>query len=248
MTDLTQPTHTVAISIEDEAALVDRVKAGDQVACAKLVALFGPQMKTVARRFMRCDDDCNDAVQDAFISAFNGLARFEADSRLSTWLHRITVNSCLMKLRIDSSRKETSIEELLPTFDRRGQKTRWSNAVGDTSDEAETEETHALLHQAIDRLPAADRAVLLLRDIEEMDTAATASQLGTTEHNVKRRLRRARQSLCARLEPIVNSTPAEALHICNSRRLKATKIIGAACALGFARNRKRKRGPRTIVR
>jgi len=203
MTDLTQPTHTVALSIEDEAALVVRVKAGDQLACAKLVALFGPQMMTLARRFMRCDDDCNDALQDAFINAFNGLARFEADSRLSTWLHRVTVNSCLIKLRIDSSRKETSIGDLLPTFDRRSQQTRRSTAVDDPSDKAETEETHALLHRAIDRLPAADRAVLLLRDIEEMDTAATAARLETTEHNVKRRLRRARQSLCARLEPIM---------------------------------------------
>ena len=120
MTDFTQPTHTVDLSIEEEAILVIRVKAGDQVACARLVRLFGPQMMTVARRFMRCDDDCNDALQDAFISAFKALANFEADSRLSTWLHRITVNSCLMKLRIDSSRKETSIEELLPVFDEHG--------------------------------------------------------------------------------------------------------------------------------
>jgi len=203
MTDFTQPTHTVDLSIEEEAILVIRVKAGDQVACARLVRLFGPQMMTVARRFMRCDDDCNDALQDAFISAFKALANFEADSRLSTWLHRITVNSCLMKLRIDSSRKETSIEELLPTFNGCGRHSRWPAAVDDPSIEAETDETRTLVHQAIDRLPRADRAVLLLRDIEEMDTAATAALLETSEHNVKRRLRRARQALCTRLEPMM---------------------------------------------
>jgi len=203
MTNFTPPTHTVALSIEDEAALVDRVKAGDQVACAKLVALFGPQMMTVARRFMRCDDDCNDAVQDAFISAFNALGSFEGDARLSTWLHRITVNSCLMKLRIASSRKETSIEELLPIFDERGYRARWSVAMNDPSKDVEIDETRAMIHQAIDNLPHADRAVLVLRDIEEMDTAATAARLDTSEHNVKRRLRRARQSLCTRLEPIM---------------------------------------------
>jgi RNA polymerase sigma-70 factor (ECF subfamily) len=203
MTDLTQPTHAVAFSIEDEAALVDRVKAGDQVACAKLVALFGPQMMTVARRFMRCDDDCDDAVQEAFISAFNALARFEADSRLSTWLHRITVNCCLMKLRIDSSRKETSIEELLPIFDERGYRGRWPVAMNDPSTEVEIHETHTMVLQAIGKLPQADRAVLVLRDIEEMDTAATAARLETSEHNVKRRLRRARLVLCTRLEPMM---------------------------------------------
>ena len=203
MTDFTQPTHTVALSIEDEATLVDRVKAGDQVACAKLVTLFGPHMMTVARRFMRCDADCNDALQDAFISAFNALARFEGDARLSTWLHRITVNSCLMKLRIDSSRKETSIEKLLPIFDERGYHARWPVAMNDPSTDVEIDETRTMMRQAIDKLPHADRAVLMLRDIEEMDTAATAARLETTEHNVKRRLRRARLALCTRLEPII---------------------------------------------
>ncbi len=203
MKDFTLSTQTIGLSLEDESALVDRVKARDQDACAKLVTHFGPQMMTVARRFMRCDDDCNDAVQDAFISAFNALAHFEGDARLSTWLHRITVNSCLMKLRIASSRKETSIEEMLPTFNEGGCRGRWPVAMHDPSTEVEVNETRTAIRQAIDKLPDADRAVLLLRDIEEMDTAATAARLETTEHNVKRRLRRARQSLCTRLEPMM---------------------------------------------
>lgn len=196
------PTHA-GLSLEDESTLVDRVKAGDQDACTRLVTLHGPQMMTVARRYMRCDDDCNDAVQDAFISAFNALGRFEGDARLSTWLHRITVNSCLMKLRIASSCKETSIEELLPALAGCGYHARWPVAMNDPSTEIEIDETRTIIHQAIDKLPDADRAVLMLRDIEEMDTAATAARLETSEHNVKRRLRRARQSLCARLEPMM---------------------------------------------
>lgn len=204
MTHFIPRTHTNALSIREEATLVDRVKAGDQVACAKLVALFGPQMMSVARRYMCCDDDCDDALQDAFICAFNAFGRFEEKSRLCTWLHRITVNSCLMKLRIDSSRRETSIEEL-PALNRCGHDMRRPTAI-DPSTEVESDETRTLVHQAIDRLPAADRAVLLLRDIEEMDTAATAARLETSEHNVKRRLRRARHALRTRLQPMVVST------------------------------------------
>jgi RNA polymerase sigma-70 factor (ECF subfamily) len=203
MNDFTLPTQAAGLSLKDEFTLVDRVKAGDQDACTRLVTLFGPQMMTVARRFMRCDDDCNDAVQDAFISAFGALARFEGDARLSTWLHRITVNSCLMKLRIASSRKETSIEELLPTFSDRGYHARREGAMNDPSTEIEIDEICTMIRQAINKLPHADRAVLLLRDIEEMDTAATAARLETSEHNVKRRLRRARQSLCTQLEPMM---------------------------------------------
>ncbi len=211
MNDFTLPTQAAGLSLKDESTLVDRVKAGDQDACTRLVTHFRPQMMTVARRFMRCDDDCNDALQDAFISAFNALGRFEGDARLSTWLHRITVNSCLMKLRIDSSRKETSIEELLPTFNEGGCHGRWPVAMNDPSTEVEIDETRTMIHQAIDKLPHADRAVLLLRDIEEMDTAATAARLETSEHNVKRRLRRARQSLCARLEPMMAADTSLAL-------------------------------------
>jgi RNA polymerase sigma-70 factor (ECF subfamily) len=203
MNDFTPPTQAAGLSLKEESTLLERVKAGDQGACTRLVTIFGPQMMTVARRFMRCDDDCNDAVQDAFISAFNALARFEGEARLSTWLHRITVNSCLMKLRIDSSRRETSIEALLPTFNEGGCNGRWPIAMNTPSTDVETSETRTMIHQAIDKLPHADRAVLLLRDIEEMNTAATAACLETSEHNVKRRLRRARQSLGARLEPMM---------------------------------------------
>src|SRR5438105_4154309 len=96
---LETPTPASAtLSREEEAEFVQRARAGDQQACRTIVERFGPQMLAVTRRFMRCDDDCNDAVQDAFISAFKALDRFEANSRLSTWLHRITVNACLMKL------------------------------------------------------------------------------------------------------------------------------------------------------
>ena len=190
-------------SEQGEAALVAQVKAGDQTACAKLVALFGPQMKAVTRRFMRCDDDCNDALQDAFTSAFKALERFEATSRLSTWLHRITVNSCLMKLRKSSMYRETSIEEMLPSMDRYDRCADRFPSMNDSAAEVESEEMCTVVRRAIDRLPDADRTVLLLRDIEEMDTAATASILKMTEHNVKRRLYRARQTLHALLKPMI---------------------------------------------
>lgn len=207
MIDITQRAHPTILSIEDEAMLVNRVKAGDQDACTRLVKHFGPQMMTVARRFMRCEEDCNDALQDAYISAFSALARFEGNSRLSTWLHRIIVNSCQSKLRFTSSRRETSIEELLPTFER-DYHARRPTAANDPSTEVEIDETRSVIRQAIDKLPQADRAVLLLRDIEKMGTAATATRLETTQHNVKRRLRRARLALSIRLEPMMNGKRA----------------------------------------
>lgn len=199
---MTTPVETLtSLPPADEAALVAAVRANDQQACARLVRLYGPHMTAVARRFMRSDDDCNDAVQEAFISAFRHLDAFEATARLSTWLHRITVNACLMKLRSAARHRETSIDDLLPTFDWTGHHVRRPAAVEEGVSAAESEETRAAVRAAIDRLPDAYRAVILLRDIEGVDTAEAARLLETTENNVKTRLHRARQALRTLLEP-----------------------------------------------
>ncbi|HUO07485.1 MAG TPA: sigma-70 family RNA polymerase sigma factor [Phycisphaerae bacterium] len=194
-----------AFSREEEAALVQRALAGDQAACTAIVTTYGPQMMSVARRFLRCESDCNDAVQDALISAFKSLPRFEQSSRLSTWLHRITVNACLMKLRSSAGRKETSIEELLPTFDWRGHYSKSVPAVRSPEGRLEESEMRQMVRAAIDQLPDAYRTVLLLRDIEELDTTETARLLETTENNVKTRLHRARQALRTLLEPMMGA-------------------------------------------
>jgi len=65
---------------------------------------------------LRVEEDARDALQDAFLQAFRGIGGFEGSARLSTWLHRIVVNACLMRLRSRSRKPEQPIEELLPRF------------------------------------------------------------------------------------------------------------------------------------
>jgi RNA polymerase sigma-70 factor, ECF subfamily len=186
----------------DEAALIARIQSGDQRACEQLVREFGPRMLAVARRFFRNEHDANDAVQDAFLSAFYSLDRFAGKSALGTWLHRIVVNASLMKLR--RRRDEESIEALLPTFDETGHHVHRPQQWGDSVHlVAERRELAEHVRACIDRLPEPYRAVLLLRDIEEMDTAETARLLECTPNNVKVRLHRARQALRQLLEPAV---------------------------------------------
>jgi RNA polymerase sigma-70 factor (ECF subfamily) len=185
-----------------DAALVDRIQTGDQRACEELVRKFGGRMLAVARRFFRNEDDANDAVQDAFMSAFGSLDRFAGKSSLGTWLHRIVVNACLMRIRKD--KHEESIEPLLPTFDETGHHTsrpaQWAADCVHLS--AERSEMREQVRACIDRLPEQYRSVLLLRDIEELDTAETARLLETTPNNVKVRLHRARQALRTLMQPL----------------------------------------------
>lgn len=184
-----------------ERVLVEALRNGDGRAFERLVREHMPRMLAVARRLLRNEEDAREAVQDAFVSAHRSIAGFSAESRLSTWLHRITVNASLMKLRTRSRRPEVSIEELLPRFLEDGHAERPSGAWRSPDSDLERKEDQRLVREAIDRLPENYRNVLLLRDIEDLSTAETAELLGVTENAVKVRLHRARQALMSLLDP-----------------------------------------------
>lgn len=189
-----------------ESEVIARLQAGDAAAYAELVRTQGPRMMAVARRLLRSDDDASDAVQEAFISAFRAIGNFEGGAKLSTWLHRIVVNASLMRLRNRTRRPEVSIEELLPKFED-GQHVdeprEWKSP--EPLDALERRETRDQVRKLIDRLPVDYRTVLLLRDIEGLDTKETAELLGVTPNAAKIRLHRARLALRSLLDPVMNS-------------------------------------------
>jgi RNA polymerase sigma-70 factor (ECF subfamily) len=189
-----------ATSIDGD--LVARLRAGDSGAFEALVRQHSMPLLRVARRFLRSEEDARDAVQDAFVSAYKSMARFAANSRLSTWLHRILVNACLMRLRTQRRHPEEDIESYLPRFLEDGHQVEPSAAWSEPPDAlAQREELRGIVRAAIDRLPEQYRIVLLLRDIEEMTTEETAEALGITANAVKIRLHRARQALRTLLDP-----------------------------------------------
>jgi RNA polymerase sigma-70 factor, ECF subfamily len=195
-------TSLPALPGTDEPALLAALRAGDPAAFEVLVRLHGRRMLAVARRLVTNEEEARDVVQDAMLSAFRSMDRFEAQARLSTWLHRITVNTALMKLRRRVRKPEESIEPLLPTFNEKGHHVMRA-APADAADELfEREETRVLVRQAIAELPDSYRTVLLLRDIEEMSTEEVAGLLGITPNAVKARLHRARQALATLLDPL----------------------------------------------
>lgn len=188
----------------DERELLAGLRGGDPAAYERLVRENLPKLLAVTRRVLGNDADAQEAVQDAFLSAFKALPTFEGDSRIGTWLHRIAVNAALMKLRSRARRPEQSIDHLLPRFLDDGHQAdppaRWTVTAEQL---LERDEARALVRQAIDQLPEAYRTVLMLRDIEEMDTEETARLLGVNSGVVKTRLHRARQALRTLLDPVV---------------------------------------------
>ena len=198
MTTLTGcPVLSLTSTLEDD-SLVARLQRGDPAAFESLVRTHGGRLLSVARRFLGSNEDAEDAVQETFIKAFKAIGSFEGRAQLHTWLHRIVVTTSLMKLRERRRKPLESIDDLLPTFAADGhhvsEPREWSDAV------LERKETASIVRQAIDMLPDQHRVILLLRDIEERDTAETAAILGTTTTAVKVRLHRARQALRSLLD------------------------------------------------
>ncbi len=173
-----------------------RLRAGDDAAYEHLVRLYIGRLLAIARRFMRREEDAQDAVQEAFLSAFKAMGRFDGRAQLSTWLHRITVNACLMRLRSQKRRPEVAYDDLLPRFKDDGHSREPVGAWNQTpSNVIESTETRRRVRAAIDELPDSLRLVVLMRDIEQIDTEQTAQRLEISPNAVKVRLHRARQAL-----------------------------------------------------
>ena len=191
-----------ATPVDDEATLIAQLRAGDDAAFEQVVRTYGGRLLAVARRIVNSEEDARDAVQDAFLNAFRSLDRFEGNAKLSTWLHRIVVNAALMKLRTRKRKPEQSIEGLLPSFLDDGHHEEhfqsWDEPVDKLMERAENRE---LVRKQIDLLPAGYRTVLVLRDIEGLDTEETAKVLGLSVNATKIRLHRARQALRTMLAP-----------------------------------------------
>ena len=146
-------------------------------------------MLAVARRLLQTEEDSADAVQDAFLSAFRSLAGFEGNSALGTWLHRVAVNVCLMRLRTRSRSREVPIDDLLPTFDETGYHSRpvrqWEDQALARLTQAET---CSHVRACIDRLPGPYRQILLLRratsrnSIPNKRPSNLGSMLGPSRH------------------------------------------------------------------
>ncbi|HEX4956166.1 MAG TPA: sigma-70 family RNA polymerase sigma factor [Thermoanaerobaculia bacterium] len=187
---------------EDEAVLVAALRGGDDRAFEFLVVHYGGRMLATSRRLLRNEEDAKDALQEAFIQAFRAVHRFEGLAQLSTWLHRIVINSCLMRMRSRKARPEESIEEMLPRFAEDGHSVKEYQDWPESAERMiERREVRELVRATIERLPETHRTVLMLRDIEELDTATVAELLGITENAVKIRLHRARQALREQIDP-----------------------------------------------
>lgn len=194
----------VKVGLPDEKGLIAGLRNGDAASYERIVEVYGGRMLAVARRLVRIEEDARDCVQDAFLQVFRNIHSFEERSSLGSWLHRIVVNAALTKIRGHKRRQEAPLDDLLPQFDADG----WRPQAGADhlarfESLLESREIRRIVRRSIDQLPVGYRTVLILRDIEELDTEETAALLGLSAGAVKTRLHRARTALKQMLESVV---------------------------------------------
>lgn len=190
-------TATAALSAAPTIDL-ERLRARDPAAFAELVLCHEADLLRLARRLLGDEDDARDAVQDALLSAYRALPTFQAGSRLSTWLYRIAMNAALMKLRALRRRRDSVTLSALAQPGEPIEETAGLAAPA-AACPLETAERAERLRAAIRALPCAQRSILELRDLAEVDSAAAARRLGVSRNAVKVRLHRARRALAEQL-------------------------------------------------
>ncbi len=174
----------------DDAALLRAHAAGDPTAFTEIVRRHRDRLWAVALRTLGDREEAADALQDALLSAYRAAAGFRGDSAVTTWLHRIVVNACLDRARRRQARRTVPLPELdpLPT-------------------PAVDSDTALAVRDALARLPAEQRAALVLVDLQGYPVAEAASILGVAEGTVKSRCSRGRARLAVLLGHLRNPAP-----------------------------------------
>jgi len=175
-----------------DADLLRRHVAGDSDAFGVLVGRHRDRLWAVALRTLGDREEAADAVQDALMSAYHAAASYRGDAQVTTWLHRIVVNACLDRVRRRQARPSVPLPE------------EEARHPADPRDPLAERETAAEVTAALARLPAEQRAALVLVDIEGYPVDEAARMLDVPVGTVKSRCARGRARLAVLLGHLRN--------------------------------------------
>lgn len=173
---------------------IARVRAGDRGALTSFIRRHGPRIQGVASRFLRRERDRNAVVQETFKQAFAAIDAWDDAGAIEPRLHQWALESCIRRLELAPPGATVDVDRLFPRFDETGHR------ITTPSVAEPSPPTPAVVRACIDRLPSPYRTVLLLRDVEGLDAAATGRLIGgLSARDVERLLHAARQAVQAQL-------------------------------------------------
>lgn len=189
--------------------LVEDILAGHEDAFRALMKRYNQLLFRTARSVMKSDADAEDVVQNAYIHAWRGLKSFQARSRLSTWLVRITLNEAYGRLRRKSA-KLIELDTAMRFTDTSTQDAFTDHSRHGPQDEAMRDELRSHMEARIDQLPEGYRTVFILRALHELSMKEISDMLEMPEATVRTRYFRARAMLREKLQSDIDITLADA--------------------------------------
>lgn len=194
--------------VETDVELLEHLRRGDEQAFVLLVERYQMPMLRLARSIVSSDAIAEEAVQDTWIGVLRGLERFEGRSTLKTWLFRILVNRTRSARAVEENRRLDRAPSVDPSrFDRSGQ---WAQPIQhweeDVDQRVDASSAVTTLRSALDQLPARQREVVLLRDVEGLSSEETCDVLSLRPGNQRILLHRGRARLREQLAATMGGT------------------------------------------
>lgn len=181
-----------------ESKIIEDAKGGDTSAFRKLVEHYQPFAYTLAHRMTRSHDEAQDIVQDSFIRCWQAISRFDQRVKFSTWLYKIVMNRCLdlfKSARYRSRQYEIDLNVHDNVHDPKG-----SDAP------LHRQEFLEIVLKMSEQLTPKQRAVFVLRDLEDIDVAEVGNILSMSQGNIKSNLYYARKKMSELLSKIYQNT------------------------------------------
>ena len=209
-------------SVADDAEIARRVAVGDGAAFEWLMRRHNRRLYRLARATLGNDADAEEAVQDAYLSAYRGIGGYRGESTLATWLFSMVLNECLARLRKSTRRQMLCPMEASDAIE---------NVHANGHEVPETAlaraEMRALIERKVDELPADFRIVFMLRSVEEMSVEEIASHLGIEAATVRSRHFRAR---CLLREALAREIDVAERGLFEFAGLRCDRIVSAVAS------------------
>jgi len=179
------------LSPQQETLWVDRARRGDADAFESLVHLYEKRVYALALRLCGNPDDAQEAAQEAFLSAWQGLPFFRGESSFATWLYRLTNNACIDLLRRESRHRGAAG----PSLDNEDLNLDLPDPGEGPQEEAERRELRETIEAGLQALSPDHRTVLVLREIHQLSYDEISETLDLDVGTVKSRISRGRRQL-----------------------------------------------------
>jgi len=202
--------------LSDE-TLIGEIRSGNKHAYETIVRRYNERLYRIGLSIVKNDKEAEEVMQNSYVKAYQQLGQFKGRSRFSTWLTRIMINECFAHLK--HMKRSVSYKDDGDTIH--------PGLVDTQTPETQLAqlEVKTILENAIAGLPQKYQTVFVMRELEEMSVAETASSLQITEENVKVRLHRAKELLKTQIRSTAEGAEIMAFHLTRCDRI-VSNVMG----------------------